>query len=177
LYYFSCFVVFSNLSTPITNAQYVADKNEAIGTSTYYSIKTQRIALNEQEALKKNPDITQQELIEVNKFLNALSAEEIDEIVLDNGYDVETLKVDPDLGHASAITWVAVVIVGILVVGALIFTALYFNHKQKMNFINKCYANKGYPKVDSRDKGGIKGTTNSGSASAAGGYKMECRKR
>jgi len=106
-----------------------------------------------------------------------LSPKDIEEIVLDNGYDVGTLNVDPDLGHASAITWVAVVLVAVLITGALIFTALYFSHKQKMNFINRCYNNRGYPKIDSRDKGGVKGTTNSGSASVAGGYKMECRKR
>lgn len=170
-------LTFSSLFTPISNAQTIADKNEAIATSTYYSVKKHEILLNEQEALSKNPNLTNQELNQVNKYLKSLSDEDIDEILIENGYSLEEVKIDPSLGHANIVWYVPVIIIGILVTGALIFTAKYFSHKEKMNLIDKCYDNGGYPVVDSRDRSGVNGTTSSAGAKSAGGYKFECRKR
>ena len=64
-----------------------------------------------------------------------------------------------------------------MVAGALIFTATYFNHQEKMKLIDECGRASGYPEVDSRDSGGVDGTTNAYEAQAAGGYNFKCRKR
>lgn len=167
----------NSLFAPMASAQTVADKDEAISTSTYYSVKKHEIVLNKQEALSKNPNLTNQEIQEVRKVLKSLSSEDIDQILVDNGYSLDEVKIDPELAHANIVWFVPVIIIGILAAGAIIFTAKYFNHKEKTNLINKCYANGGYPVVDSRDSSGIKGTTSSGSASNAGGYKFECKKK
>ena len=170
-------VLASSLFSPVANAQATEDVNEAIAKSTYYSVKDHEIVLNKKEALEKNPSVTKRDIREVEKFLRALTDEDIDQILLDNGYSLEEVKVDSNLAHANIAWFVPVIIIAILAAGALIFTALYFNHKEKTNLINKCYANNGYPVIDSRDKSGVSGTTNSGSAKAANGYKFECRKR
>ena len=55
---------------------------------------------------------------------------------------------------------------------------MYFNHQEKMKLIDECgRASSGYPEVESRDSGGVDGTTNAYEAQAAGGYKFKCRKR
>ncbi|MBA9028843.1 chromosome partitioning protein ParB [Peribacillus huizhouensis] len=170
-------LIFSSLLTPVTNAQEAERKNEAIANSTYYSVKKHEIVLNEQEALSANPNITKKEINEVNKFLKSLTGEDIDQILVTNGYSLEDVKIDSDLAHANIVWFVPVIIIALLATGALIFTAMYFNHTEKQNLINKCYANGGYPVVDSRDSSGVKGTTNSGAAKAANGYKFECKKK
>ncbi|MGM0876786.1 MAG: chromosome partitioning protein ParB [Bacillota bacterium] len=170
-------LIFSSLLTPVTNAQALESKNEAIANSTYYSVKNHEIVLNEIEALSSNPNLEMKDFKEVKKFLKSLTDEDIDQILVANGYSLEEVKIDLDLAHANIVWFVPVIIIAILVTGALIFTALYFNHTEKQNLINKCYANKGYPVIDSRDSSGVNGTTNSGAAKAANGYKFECRKR
>lgn len=170
-------LMFSTFFSPLAQAQVAEDKNDAITSSTYYSIKTHEIVLNEQEVLSKDSSITNQEIDQVKQILEALTDEEIDEILVQNGYSLETLKIDTDSAHANIVWYVPVIIIGLLVAGALIFSALYFNHKEKMNFVNKCYDHSGYPQIDSRDKAGLNGTTNSGEAAAAGGYTLECRKK
>jgi hypothetical protein len=170
-------LIFGNLLTPVANAQEAASANEAIANSTYYSVKDHEIVLNKKEALDKNPNLAKKDIKEVQKFLKALTDEDIDQILLDNGYSLEEVKIDSDLAHANIVWFVPVIIIAILAAGTLIFTALYFNHTQKQNLINKCYANKGYPVIDSRDSSGVNGTTSSGAAKSANGYKFECKKR
>lgn len=170
-------LMFSSLSAPVTNAQAMVSKNEAISSATYYSVKKHEVIVNKQEALAANSELSQTDFKEVEKFLKSLSDADIDQILIDNGYSLEEVKIDSDLAHANIVWFVPIAIIAILAAGAIIFTAMYFNHTQKQNLINKCYANKGYPVIDSRDSSGVKGTTNSGAAKAANGYKFECKKR
>lgn len=171
-------LVFSGLATPISKSEAAGNSTDAISQSTYYSVKEHKIVLNEQEVLSINPAVETQYIEEVKTRLAALTNEEVDQILLANGFVLEEVKIDTDLAHANIVWYIPVLIgMAILATGALIFTALYFNHKEKTNLINKCYANGGYPVIDSRDKSGVKGTTNSGSAKAANGYKFECRKK
>ncbi|MFA1739998.1 hypothetical protein [Lysinibacillus fusiformis] len=61
--------------------------------------------------------------------------------------------------NANIVWFVPIVVGAIIVAGGIIFSALYFSHKEKMTLIDKCYANGGYPEIDSKDKAGAKGTT------------------
>lgn len=173
---FSVILIFSTLVASPTNAQEQISKTDAINSSTYYSIKDNKVVLNEQQALEKNSSLTSHEIQSVKNQLNNLTETEINKILIDNGYDLNEIKLtNTQDGHANWI-WLIPVVTGIVVAGGIIFSAMYFSHKEKMALINKCYSHKGRPVIDSRDKAGAKGTTNSGSASKAGGYKFECKK-
>ncbi|MBK3497204.1 hypothetical protein JFL43_20715 [Viridibacillus sp. YIM B01967] len=170
-------LLFSTFFSPITKANELSTKEDAINNSTYYSIKTHEIVLNEKQALDLNPNIEQAELDMVKQAIEKLSDAEIDTLLINNGYDLDEIKIDTDFGHAN-IAWFVPIIIGIiLVVGAIFFSTLYFSHEEKMSLINQCYANNGYPVIDSRDEAGVNGTTDSGSANQAGGYKFECKQR
>ncbi|UZM97002.1 hypothetical protein OL548_16930 [Lysinibacillus sp. MHQ-1] len=67
--------------------------------------------------------------------------------------------------------------VQLLLLVVLSFLPFTFLIKKKMTLIDKCYANGGYPEIDSKDKAGAKGTTDGGAATKAGGYKFECKKK
>ncbi|WP_052059801.1 hypothetical protein [Lysinibacillus fusiformis] len=170
-------LVFSAIASPIAQANEVAAKDDAINNSTYYSVKTHEIVLFEEEALSLNPYLENQELNYVKNYLENLSDEEIDEILIQNGYNLDDIKIDTELGHANIVWFVPIVVGAIIVAGGIIFSALYFSHKEKMTLIDKCYANGGYPEIDSKDKAGAKGTTDGGAATKAGGYKFECKKK
>lgn len=177
-------LVFSSVFSQPAQAKVQVDKVDALADSVYYNAQSEEILLNESEALEKNPNVTQVEIDAVKENLNELSKEQIDSALVDSGYDLDEVKAeDTELAAASAaplaipIAWkVGIAIIGLLGAGALIFTALYFNHQEKQSLIDQCYANDGYPKVDSGDSAGIGGTTDSGEAEANGGYSFECRK-
>ena len=112
--------------------------------------------------------------------LGAFTDEEIDKVLLQNGYDLKETKVsgeDVATTNVAPVVWLSGAAIATLVTGALIFSAMYFNHKEKQNLIDKCYENDGYPEVDSRNEAGVEGTTDSAAADHAGGYKFECKKR
>ncbi len=97
---------------------------------------------------------------------------------MDNGYDLEDVKVgDIESAHANIVWFVPVIIAAIVVSGTLIFTGMYFNYKEKQNLVNQCYKHKGTPVIDSRDKSGLKGKPNGGSSSSTKNYKFKCVKK
>lgn len=65
---------------------------------------------------------------------------------------------------------------GILAGGEAIFYAMYSSYAEKQMLIDPCYDNGGTPVIDSRDSSGVEGTTDSGAAKHAGGYRFECQK-
>lgn len=167
----------SSALVPYANAQAVASKEEAINSSTYYLPYEDKIILDEEKALSLNNQITAAEIKEIELYLSSLKTKQIDEILIDNGYDLEDVKVDEDVAHANIVWFVPVIIIALLVTGAIIFTGKYLSYKEKKNLVDKCYANKGYPVLDSRDKTGVSGSPKKGVAEGSGGYKFECRKK
>lgn len=176
-------LVFTSLVSPQVQAEKQQDKTAALADSMYYNPQSDEILLNEAQAQQKSSEVTGEDIDLVKDGLNDLSQEEIDQALVDSGYTLDEVKAeDTELATANAlpaipIAWkVSLAIIGMLGAGALIFTALYFNHQEKMSLIDQCYANDGYPVVDSGDSAGVSGTTDEREAEANGGYNFECRK-
>ncbi|MBC9874334.1 hypothetical protein [Macrococcoides bohemicum] len=177
LMFLSIMFVICNIITPVSNAATIDSKEEALQESTYYSIKDNKIVLNKDEALDNNSNLTRNELNSVEVMYDSFSDKDIDKILVDNGYDLDEVKIDDtDLGHANIVWFVPVIIIGILVAGTLIFSGMYFNYKEKKNLVDKCYSHGGRARIDSRDKNGIKGGVSSATADRIGGYKFDCVK-
>lgn len=171
-------LLFSTSLTPLSKAQASGDKNDALANATYYSVKTHEILLNEEEALASNPNLESKEIEGVKSYLAALTSKDIDQILVDNGYDLEDVKVgDIESAHANIVWFVPVIIAAIVVSGTLIFSGMYFSYKEKQNLVNQCYKHKGTPVIDSRDKSGLKGKPNGGSSSSTKNYKFKCVKK
>lgn len=169
---------FSTLFSPTAEAQSNFSKKEALAYSVYYSVKDNILVLNEAEALEKNSNITESDIKEINKFLNSMTESDINNILEENGYNLEDVKLEnTELAHANIVWFVPIVLIAILATGAIIFTSMYFSYKEKKNLVDKCYSNQGYPVIDSRDHTGIKGKTDGGAAKKAGGYKFTCKKK
>ncbi len=150
------------------------EKYAALEQSGFYNPETHEILLSE-EIAKSHYDFTDQELADIKNRLANLTDSEVDMILDFNGIDVDEIEAGADTAHANWI-WLIPVGIGIIVAGGIIFSALYFSHQEKMTLINRCYDKGGNPRVSSQDKAGLKGTTNSGEAQQAGGYKFECVK-
>lgn len=149
-----------------------------LAEATYYDAGTDEIRLDERSI--DSSRVTAAEVDAVRLGLETLSDEQIDEVLLDNGMNPDEVRhtVEPgtSLRIAPAIIWGGVAILGILAGGGLIFYAMYTSHAEKQNLINRCYDNGGAPVIDSRDSAGVEGTTDSGAAQRAGGYRFECQK-
>lgn len=153
------------------------EKYDALNKSGFYNPETHKILLSEEKA-KSYYDFDDEELKEIKNRLENLTEEEINTILDLNGIDPDELNADVDVDGAHANwVWLIPIAIGMVLAGGIIFSALYFSHKEKMTLINKCYAKGGNPKVSSNDKAGLKGTTKSGDAQKAGGYKFECKKK
>jgi hypothetical protein len=163
--------------TTFASSNEASSKKEALAHSTYYLPFEDKIVLDVGGAKAKNKKLTKFDIQQVELFLESLSSEDIEQILIDNGYDLNEVKVDDtELAYANIVWYVPVIIIAILISGALIFSAMYFNYKEKQNLVNRCYNVGGRPIIDSRDKTGINGSPDSGEASRIGGYKFECRK-
>jgi len=165
-------VLFSSAQATESDTQ---KKVDAINKSSFYNVETNEIMLSKDLA-KSFYDFSDSELKEIEDKFRNLTQGEIDYILKLSNVDLDEIDVDENVAHANWV-WVIPVVAGIIVAGGIIFSALYFSHKEKQNLINKCYKQKGKPVIDSRDSAGLKGTTKSGSAKKAGGYKFECKKK
>ncbi|MDO5032127.1 chromosome partitioning protein ParB [Corynebacterium sp.] len=173
-------------STNNDSAAVVIDADaDALAGALAFDPATQKIIVDEAALDENGVDLTASEIASINAELAQLEQSEVERALEESGQDPEKVaapEMEEGIGLRAApavipIAWkVGIAIIGILTAGALIFTAKYFSHKEKMTLINKCYDNSGYPVVDSRDKGGVEGTTDSAKANSAGGYKFECRK-
>ncbi|WP_411346251.1 hypothetical protein ACE3MZ_09815 [Paenibacillus sp. WLX1005] len=152
-------------------------KQTALSESLVYQQDTGTIVINQVKA-KQLYSFSEQELKGYTTFLNSLTPEETNDLLQAYGVDVSTTNatdgnvVTPQI---APIIWIGIIAIGVIA-GGVIFSALYFNHQQKMTLINRCYDEGGTPKIDSRDQSGLNGTTNSGAAEGANGYKFECIK-
>ncbi|CCE54339.1 MAG: chromosome partitioning protein ParB [Corynebacterium sp.] len=150
----------------------------ALAEAVYYDEGADEFRLN--EAKIDHDRVTAAEIDTAESELAGLSDEQIDQVIADNGYDPEQMR-QPDSTQitpqiAPAIIWGGVALIGILTGGGLIFYAMYTSHAEKQNLIDQCYDNGGSPVIDSRDSSGVEGTTDSGAAKHAGGYRFECQK-
>ncbi|WP_458119966.1 hypothetical protein [Paenibacillus sp. Z6-24] len=154
----------------------LAKKEAALSESLEYSARTGKIAINQVKA-KQLYNFSDQEIKGYAAFLDSLTPDETKELLTAYGVDVSAAdtgngEITPQI---APIIWIGIIAIGVIA-GGVIFTALYFNHQQKMTLINRCYDEGGTPKIDSRDSSGLNGTTSSGAAEGANGYKFECVK-
>ena len=152
-------------------------KQAALSESLVYQSNTGKIVINQVKA-KQLYSFSEQELKGYSAFLSSLTPDETHDLLKAYGVDVSTAT--PTEGNVvtpqiAPIIWIGIIAIGVIA-GGVIFSALYFNHQQKMTLINRCYDEGGTPKIDSRDQSGLNGTTNSGAAEGANGYKFECIK-
>lgn len=149
-----------------------------LADSMFYDPSSDKVRLDESRIDYRR--VNQAEIDQVRTGLENLTDQQINQVLADNNYDPATLRKSDDSGAsvriAPAVIWGGVAILGILAGGGLIFYAMYTSHEEKQNLINQCYDNGGRPVIDSRDSAGIEGTTNSGAAEQAGGYRFECQK-
>ncbi len=154
------------------------EKEAALGQALTYDNTTGKIILQKEIALQKYA-FNETDLNGYSSFLKELTPEQTKELLTAYGIDIHTQDSPKTSGGISVqiapIIWIGIIAIGVIA-GGVIFTALYFNHQQKMTLINRCYDEGGSPRLDSRDSSGMNGTTNSGAASAANGYKFECIK-
>lgn len=150
------------------------DKYNALEKSGFYNPETNKILLSEETA-KSYYDFSNEELNVIKTHLANLTDKEISNILELNNIDPDAIDANTETAHANWV-WLIPVGIGLILAGGIIFSAMYFSHKEKMTLINKCYDKGGSPKVSSKDKAGLNGTTNSGAAEQAGGYKFECVK-
>ncbi|WP_246819238.1 chromosome partitioning protein ParB [Corynebacterium sp. HMSC04H06] len=151
-----------------------------LAEAMYYDAGEDEIRLDEGKI--DHDRVTAEEVDQVEAGLADLTDEQIDQVLIDNGYEPDEMR-DSDSDNsgvsfriAPAIIWGGVAILGILTGGGLIFYSMYTTHAEKQNLINQCYQNGGNPVVDSRDSAGVEGTTDSGAAKNEGGYRFECQK-
>src|SRR5699024_12695194 len=102
------------------------------------------------------------------------------EVIVEQGCDPHHVRgLNPSVIIAMIATAVmcgGVALMSILTGGGLIFYAMYTTHSEKQSLIDQCYDNGGTPVIDSRNSSGVEGTTDSGAAKTAGGYRFECQK-
>lgn len=166
---------------PVAQAQEIdsdVQSPAALVEAVYFDSDADEFRLN--EAKIDHDRVTTEEIDEVESELSDLSDEEIDQVIAENGYDPDQVREPNPSGVtpmiAPAVIWGGVALIGILTGGGLIFYAMYTTHSEKQSLIDQCYDNGGTPVIDSRDSSGVEGTTDSGAAKTAGGYRFECQK-
>lgn len=166
---------------PAQTAQNTDDLTSVISNSIYFVPQTGQLTVNELQVRNvfTGVELDDDVFSQARAQLASLDDEEVDRLLIQSGYNPAEVRVENDQATASVapIIWIAGIAIAALTTGALIWVSKYYSHKEKMRLIDQCYANGGYPEVDSRDKGGVKGTTKSGEARSAGGYNFKCRKR
>lgn len=167
-------------ATAVEAKEVSGEIDDVISQSVYFVPQTGELSVNEQQVRDAYPDVQIEESVftDVRSQLKALSDDEVDNLLVENGYDPAEVRVADGEATANAapIVWLVVGGIAALGAGALIFTSMYFSHKEKTELINRCYETGGNPVVDSRDQAGVSGQTKSDEAQADGGYKFECRK-
>lgn len=166
---------------PVAQAQEVDSGVQgpaALVEAVYFDSDTDEFRLNEDKI--DHNRVTAEEIDQAESELADLTDDEIDQVITENGHDPEQIREPNTSGItpmvAPVIIWGGVALIGILTGGGLIFYAMYTTHAEKQNLIDQCYGNGGTPVIDSRDSSGVEGTTDSGAAKTAGGYRFECQK-
>ncbi|PVE64401.1 hypothetical protein [Priestia megaterium] len=167
----------SSILIPTANAQDISSKEDAVNESLFYSPYEDKVIFDKEKALSLNDQLTDGDIKIVESYINNLDSDTIDDILVDNGYDLEDVKVDTDLAHANLIWLVPIAIIGILTAGTILFTSKYLSYKEKKNLVDKCYSHGGYPQIDSKDKSGVNGKPKAGSGSSSGSYSFKCIKK
>lgn len=174
-------LVASTIATPVASADELDEQIRGpltLADAMYYDAHSDQIRLDEGRI--DHDRVTNDEIQRVEAGLEKLTDEQIDAVLADNDLDPDQTRQSDDSGVsfriAPVIIWGGVAILGILTGGGLIFYAIYTTHEEKKQLIDKCYSNGGTPAIDSKDSSGVEGTTDSGAAKHAGGYRFECQK-
>lgn len=91
-------------------------------------------------------------------------------------YDDDVNYKEDEEGEPSTygvVAWLAGIGLGSIV--GYFFWERYLTHKGKMNYMNKCFAQRGNPVIDSRDNAGLDGTIDAMAAQKIGGYSFACK--
>ncbi|MDO4928134.1 MAG: chromosome partitioning protein ParB [Corynebacterium sp.] len=149
-----------------------------LAETMYFDAATDQIRLDEGRI--DYDRVTEFEVEQVRLGLESLSDEQIDEVLLDNGYDPAEIRQSNQsefsVRAAPVVIWGGAAIIGILTGGGLIFYSQYSSNEEKRNLIDKCHEQGGSPVIDTRDSAGLEGSTDSISAKREGGYRFECQK-
>ena len=98
----------------------------------YFSVEN-KIVLDVEAVIEKNDDIQVHDIEQTEQFLENLDETEIDQILINNGYELEEVKVDQELAFANLPFIIPVVIgVGVRVIGKQVMkTAVKSANKAK----------------------------------------------
>lgn len=149
-----------------------------LANATIYDPSSDEIRIDRSKV--DHTQVSDATLNKVETGLKTVPDETVNEVLKDNGLDPEETRnqgdSDVSIRIAPAIIWGGAAIPGIIAGGGLIFYAMYTTHEEKMQLVNRCYDEGGTPVVSSQDSAGVEGTTDSGAAQKAGGYRFECQK-
>ncbi|GAB0171769.1 chromosome partitioning protein ParB [Lysinibacillus sp. CTST325] len=171
------------VSTVLPNFAYANElesKESALAESLLYNFNTQTLEFDE-EAAKEIYNFTDEEL-SYYESLESLTPEEVNNTLLTLGIDMENYdgniiyKEDEngEIQEFAVVAWLAGI--GLVSFIGYFFWDRYLTHKEKMNYMDQCFAQGGNPVIDSRDDAGLRGKTSETEAKKIGGYNFACEK-
>ncbi|MED4889619.1 hypothetical protein MKY88_22665 [Lysinibacillus sp. FSL R7-0073] len=174
-------LIVSTVSPSFVHANEIASKESALAESVLYNFDTKKLEFDE-EAAKEEYNFTDEELNYYESSIESLTPEEVNNKLLTLGIDMENydgniIYKEDENGEVqgfAVIAWLAGI--GFVSFVGYFFWDRYLTHKEKMNYMNKCFAQGGNPIIDSRDKSGLKGQTSAAEAERIGGYNFACEK-
>ncbi|MFW7188531.1 MULTISPECIES: hypothetical protein [Lysinibacillus] len=184
LQFFICSLIVTLIVATIfpnfANADEYGRKESVLAESIYYNLATQTLEFDE-EAAQKLYHFTDEEL-NYYESLESLSPNEVHHKLLTFGLDMDNYdgtiiykeNEDGEVTPYAVIAWLAGI--GLVSFIGYFFWDRYLTHKEKMNYMNKCFAQGGNPIIDSRDDAGLNGQTNATEARKIGGYNFACQK-
>lgn len=181
---FICSLIFTLIiSTALPNFAHASElnsKGEALTELILYNFKTKKLEFDDKIAQEKY-NFTNEE-INYYEYLETLTSEEVNTKFLELGIDMENYDGDViykedeegELTKYGVVAWL--VGIGFVSIVGYFFWDRYLTHKEKMNYMNKCFAQGGNPVIDSRDNAGLDGTTDAMAAQKIGGYNFACKR-
>ncbi|MCM0627112.1 hypothetical protein M5J14_21685 [Lysinibacillus sp. OL1_EC] len=184
LNFFICSLILTLIvSTVLPNfahANELASKESALAESVLYNFNTKKLEFDEETA-KEKYHFTDEEL-NYYESLESLTPKEVNNTLLTLGIDMENYdgdiiykeNEDGEITPYAVVAWLAGI--GLVSFIGYFFWDRYLTHKEKMNYMNRCFDQGGNPIIDSRDDAGLNGQTNATEARKIGGYNFACEK-
>ncbi|MCG3087278.1 hypothetical protein [Sporosarcina cyprini] len=150
--------------------------NEAVAQSLYYDKESGKVFIDSEKVgsmfhLSMNEEL---QIKQANEELAELSKEEVEQFLIEAGYDLDELEDGQYVPNIAPIIWL--IGIGIVVVALTYLISKYWKESTKRSLINGCYNMNGKPRLDDRDRFGFDFKVDEFHAEYVDGYNFVCDK-